>query len=236
MLWEQFPEKLDLTDAIWCANADVVAKRLKEGHRVDWKAKRGVFPPMHHAAWKGHTAVLKILLGAGADVESFDVQKHTALQRAASGSHPANTKLLLGAGASVSETRGLGAPHWTTLHWAVSRWGESERKSAVAELLLDAGLDVNRPNKDETTLLRLAAKQGRLLFAKLLCCHGAKRSGDEAKLATGEAHAELAAWLTETADFTLEQHRERFPAYSVRTNVLEVDEQLPGDGSEVHTY
>jgi hypothetical protein len=72
--------------------------------------------PLHVAAWRGHANAVRVLLGAGADVQAQDGSNRTALAlavRACVDSHwtdrrtPDSVQLLLAAGAS---TKGVSSP------------------------------------------------------------------------------------------------------------------------------
>ena len=53
------------------------------------------------ASLDGHTAIVQLLLGAGADKEAKDQFGYTALMSASEGGHTAIVELLLGAGADT---------------------------------------------------------------------------------------------------------------------------------------
>jgi ankyrin repeat protein len=62
--------KLDVLGkhAVWSGDARVVTQRLRNGEAVDWAARKDGFPPLHWAIYKGRTAIVQLLLAAGADV------------------------------------------------------------------------------------------------------------------------------------------------------------------------
>jgi len=224
-----------LMEAVWAGNAEVLDERLKEGEEVDWGARRGDsghLPPLHHAARHGHTAVVKLLLGAGAEVDAVNKYGSTPLHFAPGNGngHLHIAELLLQAGADVNTVNEYG---WTPLHFAaeygsldlaelllqagaevnaVGRHGLTPLHFAAgygnldfAELLLQAGADVNAVDEDGWTPLRFATC-GHLALVKLLCSYGATRNGEEVEKATDWGHPETAAWLTSTADYTTPLH------------------------------
>ena len=94
--------------AVWTGDADSLATRLKEGGKVDWGARRNGWPPLHHATRGDHTAVAKLLLGAGAEVHETGVRGFTPLHIAAARGHLDIAELLLQAGADVNAVNTYG--------------------------------------------------------------------------------------------------------------------------------
>lgn len=79
-------------------------------------------------------------------------------------------RVFLEGGADVNFVGDRGAlAGWTPLHFAIFRG----RSAAVAQALVDAGADVNRPGRDGATPLALARRLGRTEFAKVLEAAGA---------------------------------------------------------------
>ena len=89
---------------------------------------------LHHAAWKGHAEVARILLDAGADLHAQNSNGHwggTPLHAAAHGNQKAVAELLIAAGADV---RALSGNDRTPLQET-----EIHNATAVAKLLRAAG-------------------------------------------------------------------------------------------------
>ena len=156
--------------AVWAGDACALATLLENGGEIKWSAlkwtRSGWAPPLHYAARHGHTAVAKLLLGAGGRVNSRTEDGETALFFATMAGHTDTVEMLLQAGADVEG--------------GASRHGY-------------------RP-------LNTAACCGELELVKLLCSHGARRTGGEGKAAAKRGHLETAAWLAATADYTTTLH------------------------------
>ncbi|KAF5531632.1 ankyrin repeat [Fusarium phyllophilum] len=94
------------------------------------------------AAYRGHLAVMKLLLDNGADIDAHDDIFGSALEAAAKGINLAALKMLLGRGANVQEAgcpvSCLIAAYETTDHDDVTECTQA------LKLLLDKGADINR--------------------------------------------------------------------------------------------
>lgn len=134
-------------------------KRDSEGREALW-----------YAAFRGHEAVVRLLLDRGASPSAKNKDGMTALHWAAIGRHEAVVKLLLDRGADTNAEDKDGR---MALHMAAFQGHE-----AVVRLLLDRGADVNAKDKDGKTALLRAAVEGREAVERLLrgCqCQGSKR-------------------------------------------------------------
>jgi len=155
----------DLVFHGWDIETELAAQELgfkPSAAFVVWDAKRNgtLDKALWDAAWDGRTAVVELLLAAGADVDAKDEDGWTALHDAAWGGHAAVAELLLAAGADVNAQDNDG---WIALHDA-ARNGHS----AVVELLLEAGADVNAKNKNGWTALHYAAFYGHSAVVELI--------------------------------------------------------------------
>lgn len=113
---------------------------------------------LHDAARYARTDVVKLLLDAGADVNTQTPYGKTPLMSAASSAHHEDAgciemlRLLLAAGADVHTVDEDGR---TALHHAADEEGRSAAK--VIKLLLDSGAEVDARTKEGVTPLMLAA-------------------------------------------------------------------------------
>ena len=143
------------------------------------------------AAWNGHTEIVRLLLEAGAEVNGLKANNNgmTALMRAAEMGHTEIARLLLEAKAEVNaKTHGIGGGD-TALYWAEGNnnaevaallrahgadgWTElmvvaREGRTEAAQLLLEAGAEVNAKKDDGRTALMIAARHGHTEIARLL--------------------------------------------------------------------
>ncbi|AFY89462.1 ankyrin repeat domain-containing protein [Chroococcidiopsis thermalis] len=112
---------------------NLVKQQIEEGCPVNDFDELGK-TPLHHASQKGHIAVIKLLLEAGADVNAHDESKigDTPLGEVAGNCDFEVAKLLIDAGANPT------IPGWmqlTALHRAKTR--KKPEGKAVYQLLLD---------------------------------------------------------------------------------------------------
>ena len=157
-----------LLDASLAGNEVEVRDLLDQG--VDANVvdeDKGNATPLHYASQKGHTAVVELLLAAGADVTAVSGFNMTALHFASLNGHKAVVKLLLAAGADVHAVS-IGR---TPLHLA-----SQKGHGAVAELLLTAGADVTAVNRSNMTPLQFATQKGHEAVANLIREHVANQS------------------------------------------------------------
>jgi ankyrin repeat protein len=105
--------------------------------------------PLHPAAYAGLTAIVGLLVKAGADIDARDLKGSTPLREAAYKGRTEVASLLLDAGADVNAQD---REQRTPLHWAAER-GRTE----LAALLLGKGADVNASDVHGRTPLADAA-------------------------------------------------------------------------------
>ena len=123
------------------------------------------YTPLHWAARKGKTEVVKLLLEHGANVNAKDRFGNTPLHLAAWKGKTEVVDLLLTNGADINAKNNDGE---TPLHWAACN-GHTE----VVELLLERDADTEAKNEYGTTPLHLAADRGHTEVVELLLQHRA---------------------------------------------------------------
>jgi hypothetical protein len=117
------------------------------------------------ASYFGHSAVVRLLLDKGADLESKDKEGQTPLSWAARNGNGAVVKLLLDKGADLELKDRYGQ---TPLSWAARN-----RYKSVVKLLLDKGADIESKDRYGRTPLSWAADSRRAAVVKLLLDKGA---------------------------------------------------------------
>jgi ankyrin repeat protein len=121
----------------------------------------------------GYIELLKKTLKAGADVHSTDSDNGTGLIRASDRGHVEIVKELLKTDIRVNHVNRMG---WTALFEAILLGGGDERHTEVVRLLVDAGADLNLPDKDGVTPLAHAKNKNFTAICKILENSGAKVS------------------------------------------------------------
>ena len=174
-----------------------IKKHLEAGVDVNGKNKNG-HTALHFAASAGQVDAVAALIDAKADPALADKAKRTALHYAVSNKRQATATLLLEKGAPVNAEDKNGK---TPLDYATgnsraaiaellrSKGGKTKRELAAAEnifaaaevgdveaikKLLEAGTDVNAPNKKGYTPFHLAVRNGQAEAVALLLEKGAK--------------------------------------------------------------
>ena len=127
--------------------AAVVQLLLAAGADREARTRWDQETPLHHAAVGGHVEVVELLLTAGADIRSRDVNGVTPLHGAVAADSSELVELLLTAGSHNGEGAagllaawshgGYGEPRGTPLHWAAGR-----NRISIAQQLLAAGAQV----------------------------------------------------------------------------------------------
>ena len=148
---------------------EIAAVLIDAGANIETPGLSGTHP-LHSAAGTGNASMAKLLLTRGAKVDALDSKGGTPLIAAALASDIGGgadvLKILLAAGADPR--REDTANHMTALHYA-----GAQGRIQVAEILLNAGVDINLKDGQGSTALHHAAGDGRLAMVQFLISHGA---------------------------------------------------------------
>jgi ankyrin repeat protein len=148
---------------------DMVEVLLKGGfkendmYRASYNALRNNFAgsTLHHAAWKGYGAMVRLCLDNGEDISFEDSDGWRALHFAADGGHEATVQQLLDHTADKEARTNDGS---TALHLA-SRGGHD---STIRLLIERFGTNREAKDNDGSTALHLAVSKGHDSTAQLL--------------------------------------------------------------------
>ena len=119
------------------------------------------------AAMTGQTAILRKLIGAGADIEARDRQSSSALDEAVAAAQVDSVLALLEAGADPNRPGRGGLP---ALHRAAMTGNTGAALALLSRGAAPNAIDAEKGN----TALMLAANRGYLDLVQLLLAHGAK--------------------------------------------------------------
>jgi ankyrin repeat protein len=155
------PTTKDLRAAAMRGNVNDVKVYVQRDPEAVRRPDAQGFYPIHRAADQGHSEVIRVLLGAGADVNTpHATVQATPLEYAAMNGHLDAVRTLMAAGAMVDSVDIAGR---TPLMWAA--W---KGKAEVVQELLKHGADVSRKNKTGGTALYYAEQNGYAQIAELL--------------------------------------------------------------------
>jgi predicted Fe-Mo cluster-binding NifX family protein len=127
---------------------------------------KGKGTPLHTAAYRDGTAVLKWLIDAGIDVNNQSSMGSTALQMATEKGHTHIVMDLIKAGADVNLAGEKGV---TPLHQAAHKGHDG-----IIVALITAGADINKVTKKGCTALGIAEQHNHEKIVKLLKHFGAR--------------------------------------------------------------
>ena len=130
---------------------------------VNQQHSRGNLAPLHEAVDAGYTAIVQVLIDAGADLNNQRFDGRTPLHMAVSRGSIDIVKALLAAGAYIDP---VDYDYVTPLHIAVSL-GHRD----VVELLLREGASLHARQRHDVTPLHMAASSGWLDVAETLVRH-----------------------------------------------------------------
>jgi len=125
-----------------------------------------------YAGAEGHLAILRLTLKAGADLKSTNRYGGTALIPAAHHGHVEVVREMLATKVDIDHVNRLG---WTALLEAIILGDGGPRHTEIVRLLVNAGANVNLPDRDKITPLAHAARRGQTQIVDILAAAGATR-------------------------------------------------------------
>jgi ankyrin repeat protein len=161
------------TALLVATHADAVdAARLLIAKGADVNAKDNIEDsPYLYAAAEGHLEILRLTLKAGADLKSVNRYGGVGLIPAAHHGHPDIVRELLKTKIDIDHVNRLG---WTALLETIILSNGGATHTEILKLLIDAGANVNLPDREGMTPLAHARQRGYGEMVKLLEAAGAK--------------------------------------------------------------
>jgi uncharacterized protein len=151
--------RIEAAHVLIAAGADVNAKDKIEDS------------PFLYAGAEGRSEILKLTLAAGADLKSTNRYGGTALIPAAHHGHPDTVAILLKTAIDKDHVNRLG---WTALLEAIILGDGAPVHTGIVRQLIDAGANVNLPDRDGVTPLTHARRRGFAAMVQLLEAAGAR--------------------------------------------------------------
>ena len=148
----------------WNGHAEIVAILLENGADVNMNDNEDGSTALQLASRYGHTEIVSMLLNYGAIVNEVDNDGYTALQYASNEGHTNIVAMLLEKGADVNANNEYDGN--TALHMA--SMNDEKENTDIVRMLLEKGADVNATNKDGSTALSRASRNGHTEIMKLL--------------------------------------------------------------------
>ena len=127
--------------------------------------------PFLYAGAEGRTEILKFMLSADPDFASINRYGGTALIPAAHHGHVDTVKLLLTTKIDKDHVNTLG---WTALMEAVILGDGGPKHTEIVRLLVEAGANVNIPDRDKVTPLAHAKRRNYAGMVRILTAAGAR--------------------------------------------------------------
>jgi len=154
-----YKNHLEIVDVLIAAGADVNMKddTLQSAYLISTS--------------DGFTELLKKTLKAGADVYCTDSYNGTGLIRAADRGHVEIIRELLKTDIRVNHINKIG---WTALHEAIILGDGGKRHTEVVQMLVDAGANINLPDKEGVAPLAHAKNRNFTAIIKILENAGAQ--------------------------------------------------------------
>ena len=148
----------------WNGHAEIVFELLEKGADVNMNDNEDGSTALQLASRYGHTEIVSMLLNYGAIVNEVDNDGYTALQYASNEGHTNIVAMLLEKGADVNANNEYDGN--TALHMA--SMNDEKENTDIVRMLLEKGADVNATNKDGSTALSRASRNGHTEIMKLL--------------------------------------------------------------------
>lgn len=123
------------------------------------------------AAREGHADIVVAALAAGADVRSLNRYGSTALFGPSYRGHVETVRALLRAPFDLHHVNSLG---WTALLEAIVLGQDGPKHREIVRLLIDAGSNVNQPDRDGVRPLQHAERRGQAEVVQMLRAAGAR--------------------------------------------------------------
>lgn len=204
--------------ASYLGNLDVVRLLLERGVSIDEPApgRRAGVTPLLFAISRGHYALARFLIDAGADIRHAPPNSgYTALHGAAAAGSLELVKLLVAKGAPVNATSRIGE---TPFELALSA-----QHPEIASFLLENGLQLGGERADSA--LRLAARYGHSRIAQALLTRGARVNSSDREgwtalhWAARNDHEEIVKLLiARGADPNARSNRQTTPIFSAASS------------------
>mgnify|MGYP001420574683 FL=1 len=159
-----------LLRATWLNHIDIARQLIRAGADVN-QADAIHDSPYLLAGAQGRLEILRMTLENGADLRSVNRYGGTALIPAAEHGYVEVVRLLLKSGVDPNHVNYLG---WTALHEAIVVSDGGPAHQEVLRLLIQAGADVNLPDRQGVRPLSLARQRSQTEMAKILEQAGAR--------------------------------------------------------------
>ena len=128
--------------------------------------------PYLYAGAEGRLEILRLTLAAGADLRSTNRYGGTALIPAAHHGHVDVVREMLATKVDIDHVNRLG---WTALLEAIILGDGGPAHTEIVRLLVEAGADVNLPDRDKVTPLAHAERRGQSTIIEILKAKNARR-------------------------------------------------------------
>src|SRR5262245_26395908 len=191
------PDPVRFGVTIEAGNIRAAKSWLDAGVDPDFMADR-IGTGLMIAAWYGDLPMMELFLSRGADINKTNGVQEQALMHAAWRGQRDAVRWLLDHGARIDRD----GRQWSALHYAVFAGHE-----AIAQLLIERGANINARATNGSSVLMMAAREGRDGLVRTLLEHGADArvtndAGDDAlKWAMRYEHVRIAKMVANPEQF-----------------------------------